>query len=258
VVDHTLEVFHQLKKSLPPSVKVVLNEGVTGLSETRNAGIRASSGDIIAFIDDDAVAAPDWLEKLSIHYVDSQVIAAGGKALPVWETRRRPRWFPEELDWTVGCTHKGPAPKSNEVRNMIGCNMSFRKEAFDKAGVFNNQVGRVGRVQGMGEDTEICMRIKHALPGKIILHEPGAIIYHKVPAWRLTLRYLVRRSYNEGLFKNTVRALAAGLSSSTFAPENSYLSYLIFNAAPGRLLRFYRKVACLRLWLSGYVSPLSA
>jgi glucosyl-dolichyl phosphate glucuronosyltransferase len=241
VVDHTVAVFQRLKTDLPSSVKVVLNEGVRGLSETRNVGIGASAGDIIAFMDDDAVADPAWLEKLSAHYVDSRVIAIGGKASPVWESGQRARWFPEELDWTVGCTHKGPAVKSNQVRNMIGCNMSFLREDFIKAGLFNNQVGRVGQVQGMGEDTEICMRIKHALPGKLILHESGAVIYHKVPNWRVSWKYLIRRSYNEGLFKNTVRVLAAGLSSSTFAPENSYLSYLIFTAAPKRLLRFYHR-----------------
>jgi glycosyltransferase involved in cell wall biosynthesis len=241
VVDHTVAVFQHLQTDLPSSIKVVLNEGVHGLSETRNVGIRASDGDIIAFIDDDAVADPAWLEKLSAHYVDPRVIAVGGKASPVWESGQRARWFPEELDWTVGCTHKGPAAKSNQVRNMIGCNMSFRREAFNKSGLFNNQVGRVGQVQGMGEDTEICMRIKHSLPDQLILHESGAVIYHKVPIWRVTWKYLIRRSYNEGLFKNTVRALAAGLSSSTFAPENSYLGYLIFIAAPKRLLRFYRR-----------------
>jgi glycosyltransferase involved in cell wall biosynthesis len=91
----------------------VLNEGAHGLSETRNVGIGAASGDIVAFIDDDAIAEPDWLENLirpfqpPIPNPQSPVVAVGGRAIPIWPSGRRPLWFPEELDWIVGCTYKG-------------------------------------------------------------------------------------------------------------------------------------------------------
>ena len=240
-VDHTLEVFQRLKIILPPPLKVVLNQKNRGLSETRNTGVRVATGEIIAFIDDDAVAAPDWLENLCRHYRNSQVIAVGGKALPLWEGGRRPNWFPEELDWIVGCTHKTPETKSSEVRNIIGCNMSFRREAFNNAGLFNSRVGRVGIIKGLGEDTEICLRIKQVLPDKLILYEPEAIIYHKVAKSRLSLMYLIKRSYNEGLFKNTIRHLFPGVSSAS-ATENTYLRYLLGKAV----------IANLKLWENKY------
>jgi glycosyltransferase involved in cell wall biosynthesis len=244
-VDHTLEVFQQLKKDLPSSVKVILNEGVRGLSETRNVGIRASSGDIIAFIDDDTVAEGNWLEMLSGQYDGPRVIAVGGRALPIWEGSKRPAWFPEELDWVVGCTYKGLLSRGNEVRNMPGCNMSFRREAFEKAGLFNVKVGRIGKVQGMGEDTEICIRIKHALPDNLILIEPNAIVYHKVPSWRVTWKYLISRSYNEGLYKIVVRNLAFERSSA-LSSEDSFLRYLLFNAIPDKFLRWHEKGSLLQ------------
>ncbi len=240
-VDHTPEVFEQLKKDLPGQVKVVLNDGIRGLSETRNEGIRAARGDVLAFIDDDVVAAPDWLEKLMPHYGDPHTIAVGGKAVPQFVDGPRPAWFPEELDWVIGCTHKGPASKSNEVRNMIGCNMSFRKQAFEQAGLFDCSVGRVGKVQGMGEDTEICMRVKSRSPQSKILYEPQAVIRHKVPSWRVTAKYLVRRSYNEGLFKNTVQQLARKLPAASSAPESSYLKYLLLTAVPRKALTGYKR-----------------
>jgi glycosyltransferase involved in cell wall biosynthesis len=240
-VDHTPEVYARLQAELPPSVRVVLNDGIRGLSETRNVDIRASAGEVIAFIDDDAVAAPDWLDSLAGHYRDERVVAVGGTALPIWVDAPRPAWFPQELDWVVGCTHQGPPAAGNEVRNMIGCNMSFRKEAFAAAGLFSTSVGRVGKVQGMGEDTEICMRVKHTLPQRLILFAPEAVISHKVPAWRATAKYLMRRSYNEGLFKNTVRVLARRLSSATSAPESSYLRHLLLAAIPRRLKRAHKK-----------------
>ena len=55
-VDHNKELFHRLESEIPTEVKLVLNEGAHGLSETRNVGIRYSSGEIVAFTDDDAVA----------------------------------------------------------------------------------------------------------------------------------------------------------------------------------------------------------
>lgn len=240
-VDHNVDLFHTLKVELPLSVKVVLNEGVRGLSETRNVGISTSSGEIVAFIDDDAVADKLWLEKLSRCYSDSSVVAAGGRAVPQWSDRQRPSWFPEELDWVIGCHHKGPLQKSNEVRNMIGCNMSFRREAFEKAGLFSNRLGRVGKLQGLGEETEICMRMKHTMPNSVILYEPDAIIYHKVPYWRVTWKYLVQRSHNEGLYKIIVRNLALGTSTDPLSSENSYLRYLLLVAIPGRIRGVYKK-----------------
>jgi glycosyltransferase involved in cell wall biosynthesis len=126
-----------------PQTKVVLDEGAQGLSETRNVGIRASSSDIVAFIDDDALAEPEWLENLISPFQPPQqtqetqttrgtVAAVGGRAIPLWQNGKRLSWFPEQLDWIVGCTYKGlPVEPLNlglrTIRNVIGCNMAFGK-----------------------------------------------------------------------------------------------------------------------------------
>ena len=77
-----------------PCLKVVLNEGIEGLSETRNVGINTATGDIIAFIDDDAVAKADWLENLVNPFREGNIMAVGGMALPVWPQDKCPFWFP--------------------------------------------------------------------------------------------------------------------------------------------------------------------
>ncbi|MCP4608625.1 MAG: glycosyltransferase family 2 protein [Planctomycetes bacterium] len=238
-VDHNEELFHKLAVELTPRARAVLGKGIPGLSDTRNTGIHASTGEVVAFIDDDAVAEPTWLENLANHYQDPQVIAVGGKAIPQWLNGNRPGWFPEELDWIVGCTHKGLSTNKDEIRNMIGCNMSFRRDIFDRAGFFRSEVGRVGKLRGVGEEAEICLRIKAHVPEAQIVYEPNAIIYHKVPSWRHSLKYFVQRSYDEGFYKDIVKKLSSDSSPDALTTEGTYLRHLLFSAIPQRLVRFY-------------------
>lgn len=246
-VDHNTELLDKLKHELPSSVLMVLNNCIRGLSETRNLGIRSSTGDILAFIDDDAVAAPDWLENLVKPFSDPNVVAVGGKALPMWSSGDRPLGFPEELDWVVGCTYKGMSTNGSIVRNVIGCNMAFRKEVFDKIGYFNPKLGRTGKIQGANEETELCLRISQHIPNAFIAYEPKAIIHHKVPSWRVTTRYILQRSYDEGLNKARVRRQLSSFndSKSSLSTESNYLKYLIMRSIPGRLTLIHKKGAVL-------------
>src|SRR5579862_366053 len=69
-VDHNDELCRALREQLPPSVAVVPNDGVRGISDNRNVGMRAATGDVIVYIDDDAVAESDWLEQLAKPFAD--------------------------------------------------------------------------------------------------------------------------------------------------------------------------------------------
>jgi glycosyltransferase involved in cell wall biosynthesis len=235
-----------------PQTKVVLNEGAQGLSETRNVGIRTASGDIVAFIDDDALAEPNWLENLvrpfqpRISSPQSRVVAVGGQAIPLWPNSRRPSWFPEELDWIVGCTYKGLPLKGNQTRNVLGCNMAFRKGVFGEAGLFKSETGRLGATMGCGEEADLCLRISHAEPQALILFEAQAIIHHKVTPRRTTWRYLWQRCYNEGFYKAKVQKLHQA-TQQTLSTEDSYLRYLLFKSIPERLARFYRGQSLLQI-----------
>ena len=239
-IDHNKELFHRLESELPPEAKLVLNEGAHGLSETRNVGIRYSSGEIVAFMDDDAVAEHNWLENLIPPFENSKTMAVGGRIIPQWLDCKRPKWFAEELDWIVGCNYRGRTVKGNEIRNVQGGNMAFRKVVFEPVGSFCTEVGRIGKLQGVGEEAEICLRIKHSIPEALILYEHKAIIYHKVPLWRVRLKYLVLRSYNEGFYKSIIKKLSSSISRKPLSTERAYLRYLLLTAIPQRLRRFYK------------------
>jgi GT2 family glycosyltransferase len=214
VVDHNPALHARLAAELP-DVRVVENREERGLSGGKNTGVALSRGEVIAFLDDDAVAEPDWLKFMAAAYDRPEVAGVGGMTLPLWETGR-PVWFPPEFDWVVGCTFVGRPP--GVVRNLLGGNASFRREVFEIAGGFPSQLGRTSRDRRpLGcEETEFCIRVSQHRPGTVFVFEPGAVIWHRAPAARERFSYFRSRCYAEGLSKALVTrsvGTAAGLAA---------------------------------------------
>lgn len=205
VVDHNPVLHARLAGEL--AATVLENAHRQGLAGARNTGVAASSGDVIAFLDDDAVAEPQWLEALLPAYDDEAVLGAGGMIAPVWPAGR-PRWMPAEFDWVVGCTYLGGPTSPAPIRNLIGANMSLRRRVFDGVGGFTEGMGRIGRRPLGCEETELCLRAGRRWPSGTFLFEPSAVVHHSVSADRTTVRYFLSRCYAEGLSKAMVARLA--------------------------------------------------
>jgi GT2 family glycosyltransferase len=232
VVDHNHALEADLKERLPQEVEVVANPDGRGLSSARNVAIGRSRGDYIVFIDDDALAHDQWLARLLSAFDDPEVIGAGGHARPLW-AEAPPGWFPPEFLWVVGCSYTG-LPEAGSVRNPLGCNMAFRAEVFRSVGMFNPAIGRLGSLPLGCEETEFCLRASRAVPDARIALVSGAEIDHHVPAARATVRYLLRRSYFEGISKALVRRLGDRRSLDT---ERAYLR----TALPARVKASVRR-----------------
>jgi glycosyltransferase involved in cell wall biosynthesis len=236
VVDHNPSLYERLASALPDLV-VVQNREERGLSGGKNTGVSVSKGDVVAFLDDDAVADTDWLKFLVDSYSDEAVIGVGGLTLPSWETAR-PAWWPAEFDWVVGCTFIGREP--GPVRNLLGGNASFRREVFDFAGGFPSHIGRsTAKRRPLGcEETEFCIRAALRRPGSVFLFDARAVIWHRVPAFRSRFAYFRSRCYAEGLSKALVTrsvGVAAGLSA-----ERSYTAVTLRRGVTRGLLRGVR------------------
>jgi glucosyl-dolichyl phosphate glucuronosyltransferase len=219
VIDHN-EDLHERLVQIVDDVTIVESTGMPGLSGARNTGVGLAESDIVAFLDDDAEAAPDWLERLVALYDDPDVLAVGGKVVPLWESGR-PGYFAEELDWIVGCSHRGLPRVASEVRNVIGANMSFRLEVLRQVGGFNQALGRKGTLPLGCEETEICIRSTMGSPGSRIVYEPAALVRHHVPAERGTVRYMLSRSWSEGISKAQVSHIVG--QKRALGPERRYV-----------------------------------
>ena len=202
VVDDAPALHERVRERLP-GVTAVLKRGRQGLSGARNAGVAATSEEVVAFLDDDAVAMPGWLARLASHYDDPDVLGVGGAVEPLFAADR-PAWFPGEFDWVVGCSYHGLPNRLTPVRNFIGANMSFRRQVFDAAGGFSDGVGRVGTRPTGCEETELCIRTLERLPHGRLLYDPSAVVLHRVPALRARWPYFWRRCWAEGLSKAVV------------------------------------------------------
>ena len=236
-LDSDKELIKFYEEKMPQNVKIV-DSGGRGLSTARNAGIKEARSEIIAFIDDDAIADKKWLEHHIMHYNDQEIIGVGGTIKAIWPTVR-PIWFPEELDWIVGCSYKGLPIKETSIRNPIGCNMSFRKEAIEKVGYFKEGIGRYGKKLLGSEETELSIRIINKLRNSKIIFDPKSIVYHKISNNRVNLKYFMRRSFYEGISKGIMTKKTINKSNS-LTTENHYLKYLIFKSIPNRLSQIYR------------------
>jgi glycosyltransferase involved in cell wall biosynthesis len=253
VIDHNDELLAWGRRHYP-ALEVVPNTGTQGLSGARNTGVACSSGAVVAFLDDDAQATPNWVRELTAAYSVGRVLGAGGWIEPAWVSGR-PQWWPPEFDWVVGCSYVGLPTDRAYVRNMIGANMSFRRDVLKAAGGFHGYLGRVGAGATGGEETELCIRARALFPKAEIVFEPRAHVRHRVGPGRCTWRYFMKRCWGEGKSKARVGSLAS--HGAALATERDYVVKTLARGFLAALLHGHRRraltiVAGLGVTTAGY------
>ena len=240
VVDGSEELYKWIAKAYDAQerVKAVSIKENRGICSARNTGINAAQGDLVVFSDDDAVAEKRWIENLVDTYHKHDAIAVGGKILPIWLSKQ-PDYFPDELGWLVGITYEGFAEERVvEVRNTFGPNMSFRKDVFEKIGLFTEEFGfsKKGLSCLQGEEAEFALRMKQGL-GQGVIYNPRAVVYHKIPAWKTERRTLLRRAFYQGYSKALLKRFSP--SHNTLTTEEYYLKDIFFKYIPHRIKRVF-------------------
>ena len=208
IVDGTPDVYDKILEDYDNHEDMIIscNDENVGLLQSRNRGAELATGDVVAFIDDDAIADEEWIERLVDAYENQNAIATGGKMTPEW-IAGKPSFLPEEFYWLIGVTHRGFADGAGEVRNTFGSNISFRTNLFEELGGFNVNIGgRKGDKNLQGGETELCARMRTEYD-KGIWYVPEAEVAHKVFQYRTKVGWLLDRAFWQGYSKRAMETL---------------------------------------------------
>jgi glycosyltransferase involved in cell wall biosynthesis len=210
--DETPQLVEELRQRYPVRIRYIL-EQQKGVSHARNAGIREARGEILAFIDDDETAHPDWLRNLTENLYSGEWCGVGGRVLP--PPFSPPPWLSPES--SLNCGPLAIFNPRQEAGNLneppFGANMAFRRDVFDRFGGFRTDLGRVGGKMISNEDTEFGRRLLAA--GLRVRYEPSALTYHPIDENRLHKGYFLNWWFNKG--RSDVR------ESGNPADEKSFL-----------------------------------
>lgn len=171
-----------------------------GLSVARNKGLELAKYGIVAYLDDDAVACPDWLLELreTFNAVVPTPACVGGPIHLIWEVAR-PKWLPDSLLVFLSYLYFGEEPRvlSFPDEQVFGANMAFMKTALTDVGGFNINLGRKGTCLISGEETLVLHELHQK--GRAIFYQPAAFIWHLAPKSRLTKKFFLKKAFQNGL-----------------------------------------------------------
>ncbi|WP_435358641.1 glucosyl-dolichyl phosphate glucuronosyltransferase [Haloarchaeobius sp. DFWS5] len=211
------------------NVTIHCNEENRGISYSRTKGAELADGDIVAMIDDDAVAEPDWIETLVETYETTDAVAVGGHVKPVWQIPK-PDFFPDEFYWLVGCDEKGFGEHMEEMRNTYGSNISFRRDVLLHVGGYDENTGRKGEKHIQAHESTVGAKIRREY-GRGVIYNKEAVVNHKLLGYRGDFRWLVGRSFWQGYSKRIMDHIIPEAS----ADKNEYLADLLLKYVPERI-----------------------
>jgi glycosyltransferase involved in cell wall biosynthesis len=168
-----------------------LAEPRQGVGHARNRALLASESDYLAFIDDDAVAAPDWIERVIRCFEETRADMVGGKVEPLWSVER-PRWLSDDLLGPIMRLDFGPGRKTLAPGSayFLTTNCAVRRVSVARYGLVDGSLGRRGDRWIGGEDPDWCRRWLKL--GARLVYEPSAVVRHKVEPQRVTPEFFLR------------------------------------------------------------------
>jgi glucosyl-dolichyl phosphate glucuronosyltransferase len=229
--DDTWEMLQRESPSFPVELRLI-RVTTPGKSAVMNEAIRAASGKILAFVDDDVIVDPGWLESID-HFLENNPyqIAQGAIHLPSPEAED-PQ-IKRLLDRYRTIPHLDYGPAVQTLDSLNGANLVIYKEVFNRIGHFDQRLGP--GAAGTSEDVELARRIVRA--GFKIGYMREAIVYHRVERSRLTDEYFKSLHRRQGFSRLAVEN--RGITRITLSLVRSSMQYCFYSLV-GRERKRYR------------------
>jgi len=249
--DSTRQIAYRfINKSVKGPVIRYVTENKQGLSFARNRGIGEANAPVLLFLDDDIRVEENFLESWLTFFKKNPSVPAAGGRIDVQFDDPRPRWLSSYLLPLLGYHNHGSEIKPYPRKSYpFGGNMGIRKEIFDRFGMFDTELGRIGKKLTASEEKEFFNRLKEAsVP---LIYVPNAMIWHRVNKQRLTKEYIRRQAVGLGQslaiqvqsrpFSEQVKTIAAE-SAKWCASVILFLFYTVtFRFSKGWMLLRFRK-----------------
>lgn len=194
--DSTEQYIKNLQKDMP-NLRY-LYQPILGVSASRNAGWKNAKGNIVAYLDDDEIAASDWLKIIYETFkLNNQLQWLGGKIELIWETKK-PNWLHDELLAPLGQLNLSENPRFLTTKEYVGVgNSAFRKNVLAELKGFDENLGRKG--QNLLSNEEILLKLQFQEKGIRIYYHPKMLIYNWINKERLTQKWFIRRFFWQGI-----------------------------------------------------------
>jgi len=177
-----------------------VSERRIGLHHARHAGALAARGELIAYLDDDVLIMPGWIEAILRAFRDFPAAACiGGKVLAAWELTP-PEWVTRFPSTYLSLLNLGDQRRRLVFpEGVFGCNMVVRRDVLFGVGGFNPDSFSDRRLLWLRGDGETGLHEKLSLGGYEVVYEPAATVRHRIPASRLTVSHFKWRAFNQGI-----------------------------------------------------------
>lgn len=197
--DDTTSIVERFKRECPNKIHYVFEPEI-GMSKARNKGATVARGEILVFIDDDAIASPNWLDDYWLLYrIFPEIVAAGGRIEPLFQCGR-PKWLSDELLVVLG--HLNISDKETVLSfpdHPFGGNFSVKKEIFIKVGGFIEDIKHCNE--------EKAFFYKLYLNNYKVGYSPKALVYHQIPTSRFRKIFFLKRGIKQGISNVKVMSL---------------------------------------------------
>ncbi len=214
-----------------PNIRIV-KEANQGLSHARNRGWRDAEGDYIAYIDDDALAYPDWLSQMYAFTERHPDVSAFGGPYDALSMVPLPDWLPSDHNqWSLGDIER-PVKVGTEWIN--GTNMVFKKDILSELGGFDVNLGMSGKKVSYGEETRLLLDIKNK--NRTVFYVPDMKVRHLIAEYKMSLNWLLKACYSVGrcssMTFNRRRSLVTQLACLGLSIMHAVKKLLLFRRIP--------------------------